>query len=219
MRNALYLLLAVVGLGLVFGIVRYGQTPSPPPTEVASAPAAAPAPSAPSPPELPPAGAFAPTPAISITTLPGMPPVSDGSNLYSETTAGKLSPATMGALERIYVPHVRAGEVYVIDPAKMEVVDRYKIAPNTQHVIPSWDLKTLWVAGSAEGNASGSLTAIDPTTGKLGEKIQVRDAYNMYFTPDGQSAIVVAELLQQLDFRDAHTMKLQKTIGTPNCPG
>ena len=217
MRNALYLLLAVIGLGLVFGIVRYGQSPTPPPAEVASAPQAAPAPA--TPPVVPPAEAVAPTPAVSINTLPGMPPVVDAQNLYSEIGAGKLSPATAGALERVYVPHVRAGEVYVIDPAKMEVVDRYKIAPNTQHVIPSWDLKTLWVAGSAEGKASGSLTPIDPLTGKPGERIPVRDAYNMYFTPDGKSAIVVAELLQQLDFRDAQTMELQRTIGTPNCPG
>ena len=31
----------------------------------------------------------------------------------------------------------------------------------------------------------------------------------MYFTPDGKSAIVVAEAFKRLDFRDPHTMALQ----------
>ncbi|MCA1700979.1 MAG: hypothetical protein LC790_19610, partial [Actinobacteria bacterium] len=36
--------------------------------------------------------------------------------------------------------------------------------------------------------------------------------YNLYFTPDGRSAIVVAERLQRLDFRDPQTWKLQKLV-------
>jgi YVTN family beta-propeller protein len=148
-----------------------------------------------------------------------MPPVVDPNNLYSEIGADKISPATAGALERIYVPHVRSGDVYVIDPATFKVIDKFKVGPNPQHVIPSWDLKTLWVAASSEGGQMGRLTPIDPTTGKPGEPVRLRDAYNMYYTPDGKSAIVVAEALKQLDFRDAKTMELQHTISTPNCPG
>ena len=41
----------------------------------------------------------------------------------------------------------------------------------------------------------------------------------MYFTPDGQSAIVVAEESQRLDFRDPHTMALQWSLPTPGCAG
>jgi DNA-binding beta-propeller fold protein YncE len=41
----------------------------------------------------------------------------------------------------------------------------------------------------------------------------------MYFTPDGKSAIVVAEAKKRLDFRDPHTMKLQYSIDTPRCGG
>ena len=48
-----------------------------------------------------------------------------------------------------------------------------------------------------------SLTRIDPATGKKGETIQVKDPYNMYYTPDGKYAIVVAERMHALDFRDA----------------
>jgi len=159
------------------------------------------------------------TAAAGVRTLPGMPPVIDPRNVYSETTAGKLSPATMGALSRVYVPNVKSGDVYVIDPSTFQVVDHYVIGGNPQHVIPSWDLKTLWVAGSAERKLSGILTPIDPKTGKPGTTIKVPDAYNLYFTPDGQSAIVVAEALKQLEFRDPHTMKMQYTIPTSQCSG
>jgi YVTN family beta-propeller protein len=151
--------------------------------------------------------------------LPGMPPVVDPRNVYSESTAGKLSPATSGALARVYVPNVKSGDVYVIDPATFQVVDHFVIGGNPQHVIPSWDLKTLWVAGSAERGRSGILTPIDPKTGKPGTTVKVADAYNLYFTPDGHSAIVVAEALKRLEFRDPQTMTLQYNIGTPQCSG
>src|SRR6266571_8642706 len=152
-------------------------------------------------------------------TLPGMPPVVDPRNVYSEAAAGKLSPATAGAPARVYVPNIKSGDVYVIDPATFQVVDHYVIGGNPQHVIPSWDLKTLWVAGSAERKLSGILTPIDPKTGKPGTTIKVPDAYNLYFTPDGHSAIVVAEALKRLEFRDPQTMQLQYTIPTPQCSG
>jgi len=157
--------------------------------------------------------------AFSARTPSGMPPVIDAHNVYSETVAGKLSPATMGALSRVYVPNVKSGDLYVIDPSTFQVVDHFVIGGNPQHVIPSWDLKTLWVAGSAERKLSGILTPIDPKTGKPGTTIKVPDAYNLYFTPDGQSAIVVAEALKQLEFRDPQTMKLQYTIPTKQCLG
>ena len=152
-------------------------------------------------------------------SLPGMPPVVDPRNVYSESAAGKLSPATTGAPSRVYVPNIKSGDVYVIDPATFQVVDHFVVGGNPQHVIPSWDLKTLWVAGSAERKLSGILTPIDPKTGKPGTTIKVPDAYNLYFTPDGRSAIVVAEALKRLEFRDPHTMELQYTISTPQCSG
>jgi len=154
-----------------------------------------------------------------VQTVPGMPPVVDAANLYSEQTAGKLSDAVKGALERVYVPHVQSNDVYVIDLATFKVVDRFKVGFNPQHVVPSWDLKTLWVTNNAEGRTDGSLTPIDPATGKPGKPVPVDDPYNMYFSPDGKSAIVVAEALKRLDFRDPATMKLQYSIRTPGCAG
>ncbi|HTT09313.1 MAG TPA: YncE family protein [Burkholderiaceae bacterium] len=149
----------------------------------------------------------------------GMPPVVDPNNLYSEARAGNLSPAVAGALSRVYVPNLQSNDVYVIDPATMKVVDRFKVGINPQHIVPSWDLQTLWVTNNAEGRADGTLTPIDPKTGKPGTAVQVDDPYNMYFSPDGASAIVVAEARKRLDFRDPHTMKLQYSIHTPNCAG
>ena len=152
-----------------------------------------------------------------IETVPGMPPVVDPSNLYSETRA--LSPAVAGALSRVYVPNRQGNDVWVIDPAAMKVVDKFPVGINPQHVVPSWDLKTLWVTNNAEGRTDGTLTPIDPISGKPGKAIAVDDPYNMYFSPDGRSAIVVAEALKRLDLRDPQTMALQGSIAVPQCKG
>jgi len=151
--------------------------------------------------------------------LPGTPPVPDARNLYSTTGANQLSPAVAGALPRIYVPNLRSNDVYVVDPATRKVVDKFKVGRSPQHIVPSWDLKTLWVTNNAEGKKDGSLTPIDPLTGKPGTPVPVDDPYNMYFTPDGKHAIVVAEALKRLDFRDPHTMALQFSLSTPDCAG
>src|SRR6185436_12333173 len=42
-----------------------------------------------------------------LQLFPGMPPVIDSKNLYSESVAGKFSPAVAGVLPRVYVPHVK----------------------------------------------------------------------------------------------------------------
>lgn len=169
---------------------------------------------------LQPALAQSPAPApAAVVTVPGMPPVADRNNLYSETAAGKMSSAVAGALERIYVPNRSENSVSVIDPATLKVVDTFKVGVHPQHVVPSWDLKTLWVANNAEGRTDGSLTPIDPRTGKAGRPIAVDDPYNLYWSPDGRYAIVVAEAYKRLDFRDPVTMKMEFTIPTPLCDG
>lgn len=154
-----------------------------------------------------------------VRTVPGMPPVTDPSNLYSETTPGKMSPAVSGALARVYVPNLHSNDVSVIDPATFRVVDRFKVGINPQHIVPSWDLKTLWVTNNASGRPDGTLTPIDPRTGRPGPAVAVDDPYNMYFTPDGKSAIVVVERFRRLDFRDPHTMALQRSLVAPGCGG
>jgi YVTN family beta-propeller protein len=140
-------------------------------------------------------------------------------NIYSEIGADKVNAATAGALPRVYVPNHSSNTVSVIDPATHKVVDTYRVGKGPQHIIPSWDLKTLWVANTANQTTNGSMTPIDPITGKPGKNIPVTDPYNVYFAPDGSSAIIVAEAYRQLDFRDPHTMALQFTVRTPICEG
>ncbi len=154
-----------------------------------------------------------------IDTIPGMPGVPDPSNLYSETATGKMSDAVKDALPRVYVPNRASNTVSVIDPSTMKVVDTFDVGLNPQHVVPSWDLKTLWVTNNAEGTPDGTLTPIDPTTGKPGASMTVDDPYNMYFTPDGKYAINVAEARKRLDFLDPHTMAVQSSLDVPQCAG
>jgi YVTN family beta-propeller protein len=155
-----------------------------------------------------------------VDVLPGMPAVVDRNNLYSETAIGKIADVVKDDLARVYVPNRAANTVSVIDPATMQVIETFPVGVNPQHIVPSWDLKTLWVTNTAEGRPDGSLTPIDPQTGKpAGPSVPVDDPYNMYFTPDGSAAVVVAEAFKRLDFRDPNTMALQGSIQTPNCSG
>jgi YVTN family beta-propeller protein len=97
----------------------------------------------------------------------------------------------------------------------MRVIYDYPTGLNVQHIVPSYDLKTLY----ATNDLANSLTPIDPMTGRpAGPNIPVDDPYNMYFTPDGQHAVVVAEARQHLDFRDPHTFLLQKRV-VVDCAG
>jgi YVTN family beta-propeller protein len=154
-----------------------------------------------------------------VQTVPGMPGVPDPANLYSETTSDKLVEAVKGHPSLVYVPHLQSSDVWVIDPATLKVVRKFNVGLNPQHVVPSWDLKTLWVANNAENTKKGSLTPIDPVTGKPGKAIPVEDPYNMYFTPDGKEAIIVAEAFKRLDFRDPQTMQLKWSLDAPECDG
>ncbi|QPC90714.1 YncE family protein [Mesorhizobium sp. INR15] len=147
------------------------------------------------------------------------PPPRNPVNIYSETSADHLNPATVGALPRVYVPNRSSNSVSVIDTVTLKEVDRFTVGLRPQHVVPSWDLRTLWVANNASGTSKGSVTPIDPKTGKPGHEIPVQDPYNMYFMPDGSSAIIVDEAYKQLDLRDPQTMALKSVIPTPTCPG
>ena len=165
-----------------------------------------------------------PEPAPSAESLtPGnltMPPLPDPKNVYAGIAPDRISPATAGALPRVYAPNLTTGRVDVIDPATFQVVDSYFAVPSPQHIVPSWDLQTLWVSGDISYTGGhASVAPIDPKTGKVGKAIDVPDSYNMYFTPDGHSAIVVAEAKRRLEFRDPHTMALQGYVVAPECGG
>jgi YVTN family beta-propeller protein len=141
--------------------------------------------------------------------LAGMPPVADPANIYADAGPDMLSPAVRGVPYRIYVPDSGGSTVTVIDPATYRVIGTYQSGLNPQHVVPGYDLRTLYVTN----NQANTLTPINPRTGRpAGPHIGVDDPYNMYFTPDGRYAIVVAEARQNLDFRDPHTFALRHRI-------
>jgi YVTN family beta-propeller protein len=151
--------------------------------------------------------------------FPGMPPVVTPGNLYGSAGVNQFSAATNGALARVYVPELRSNAVTVIDPATRKVVGHFPVGINPQHIVPAWDLQTLWVTNNSERRKDGTLTPIDPRTGLPGKALEVDDPYNMYFLPDGSEAIVVAEAHQRLDFRDPHTMALHSSLAVPGCKG
>ena len=134
-----------------------------------------------------------------------------GINVYKATTTGALSPAVAGMPERVYVPNSASGTVDVIDPTTYKVIAHYWVGAVPHHVAPAWDLSKLYV--DAEG--SWGLSVIDPHTGLPVGRIEVPDPYNLYFTPDGARAIVVAERLRRLDFRDPHTFQLIRSVPIP----
>jgi len=143
-----------------------------------------------------------------------VPKLLNAHDVYAADTAGNLTGPARYALPRIYVPNSLSNTVDVIDPSTYKVVSSFAVGGLPQHVVPSYDLAHLYVTND-NGN---SLTEIDPRTGKPVRTIPVTDPYNMYFTPDGRYAIVVAERLQELDFRDAHTFALDNVVHTP-CSG
>jgi len=149
--------------------------------------------------------------------LPGMPPVPDPSNVYSEAGPNMVSDAVKGHRELVYVPNTVSNDVTVIDPKTFRVVDTFPGGPEPQHVVPAYDMRTLYVG--ADKVPTGGITPIDPTTGKPRPLIPVQDVYNLYFTPDGKSAIVVAEYYKRLDFYDPSTWRKQSSVSIPNCAG
>jgi YVTN family beta-propeller protein len=141
------------------------------------------------------------------TSKTTVPPVAatNGVDVYAHTRVGMFSPAVAGDPPLVYVPNLDDGTVTVIDQRTLKVIDTYRTGAQPQHVVPSWDLKTLWV----NNNAGNSLSPIDPRTGRLaGPSIPVEDPYNLYFTPDGKYAMVMAEALHRIDFRDPRTFAL-----------
>jgi len=146
--------------------------------------------------------------------LPGMPVADDAANIYNHDGANMLSPVVTGFPNLVYVPNSNSNTVDVINPSTRSIVEHFAVPAQPQHVVPSYDLKTLWV-NSDVGNA---LTPINPATGLPGKSIAVADPYNLYFTPDGKYALVMAERLHRIDWRDPTTMALIHTTPVP-CSG
>ncbi|HEY5427532.1 MAG TPA: hypothetical protein VIK04_00325 [Solirubrobacteraceae bacterium] len=137
------------------------------------------------------------------------------SDIYYAAGAGDLSPTVRGDPALVYVPNSLSNTVDVISQRTLKVVAQFPTGALPQHVTPAWNLKTLYV----DNDLGNSLTPIDPRTGRPGRPIPVEDPYNLYFTPNGRFAIVVAERLQRLDFRNPTTMALIHSLSVPVCRG
>src|SRR6185312_6463000 len=161
------------------------------------------------------------TPAVATTPnkvaiLPQTPNwAADPRDVYAADAPGDLSPIVRHARPLVYVPNSEGNTVDEIDPHTYRIVREFAVGALPQHVIPAYDLRTLYVAND-EGN---SLTPINPVNGIPGPPIPVTDPYNMYFTPDGRYAVVVEERMRALAFRDPKTMKLHHLLPVPQCPG
>src|SRR5215210_3378243 len=132
-------------------------------------------------------------------------------NVYAARMTTEVKESLADVPEMVYVPNVIDGSVTVIDPKTFEVVDSYKVEALPFHVTPSWDMSALY-AGNEE---SSTLTAIDPRTGRPSGTAEAAFPYNFYYTPDGEKAIVVAERIQTIGFRDADTWELLGSVYIP----
>jgi YVTN family beta-propeller protein len=155
------------------------------------------------------------TPSPSASKSAGVPAAP--SNVYAGALTTTLSPVVADITPRVYVPNAVSNTVDVIDPKTFKIVDHFITGKEPQHITPAYDMKTLYVGELYEGK-EGALLPIDPVTGKPGTRFAMRDPYNLYYTPDGTKAIVVAERFNRLDFRDPHTWKLLNSITIPS-PG
>jgi DNA-binding beta-propeller fold protein YncE len=112
---------------------------------------------------------------------------------------------------RVYVPHENGGDIAVIDPISRALVDRYPVGRTPHHVTPAYDLTSLYV------NVMGSnrLVQIDPHAGRPIRSLPVASPYNLYFTLDGERAIVAAEPANRLDFYDPGTWQVIARLAIP----
>jgi YVTN family beta-propeller protein len=151
------------------------------------------------------------SPTNAAAPLVGMPAVTNQSDIYSADRPNHLSDVVKNMPERVYVPNHSSNTISIIDPKTFKVIKTIKVAAGPQHVVPSWDLKTLWI----NNNAGNVLTPIDPLHVRIGKPVKVHDPYNLYFTPNGKYAVVMAESDKQIVFRDPHTMIIKKTVNVP----
>jgi YVTN family beta-propeller protein len=160
------------------------------------------------------------TSAASQAPLPSpAPPSKDkvGADVYAAAAAGDLAPQTRTAKSLVYVADSSGHGYDIIDQKTMKLVSHRTTSSDSagpQHVVPGWDLTTLYATDSA----AGTLTPIDPRSGANGTALPVADAYDLSFTPDGRYAVVIAKDKQELDFRDPHSFALLKTLKM-KCPG
>ncbi|GFG75877.1 hypothetical protein [Mycobacterium botniense] len=79
---------------------------------------------------------------------PGVTPTTPGRpgrrNIYAAAGVGTFAPGVGEDRPLVYVPHNRSGDVWEIDPATYQVVGKYPVGCEVQHVVPAHDMRTLY---------------------------------------------------------------------------
>ncbi|GAA2085536.1 hypothetical protein GCM10009780_25550 [Actinomadura alba] len=133
--------------------------------------------------------------------------------VYGWTRPGMLSAAVRGLPARIWVTNTARRAVELIDPETLQVVRRLRVGNVPREIVPSWDLRTLWIS-----DGGGTLVPMDARTGRRGAPVAVASPHDLYFTPDGRTALVMTGTLRRIDFRDPRTMRLHYALRVP-CDG
>lgn len=143
-----------------------------------------------------------------------MPPVIDN-DVYSQTRAGMLSSSVRHDPNYLYVPDSQGSTVTVISQRTHRIVRVIPTGYLSQHVVPSYDLRTLITNSSY----ADELVEINPRTARRTRVISMPRPYNLYFTPDGRTAVVMVEQLNTIRFADARTFRTIKDLRYPGCLG
>jgi DNA-binding beta-propeller fold protein YncE len=147
--------------------------------------------------------------------LPGMPPVVHN-DVYAFDGPGMVSAKISNDPAYLYVPNsYGAPYTTVIDQRTHKIVRILHTGFLNQHVTPSWDLRTLYV----EASESNRLVALSPRSGRITKRIPVQRPYNLYFTPDGKHAVVMAEEYNEIVFANPHSFHRDAVVTDPSCKG
>ncbi|HSK93488.1 MAG TPA: cytochrome D1 domain-containing protein [Candidatus Angelobacter sp.] len=212
-RSARPILAGTLGATLLLAACSAAQTPqASPSTSPSAAPSSVPPASSPSPSAAP---TDAPSPTATAEPTPTPEPTG---GVYAGTVAGVLDPRVANLPHRVYVPNELSNDIAVIDPETFEIVGRFAVGAAPEHVSPDWDLSTLYV----NNMNNATMTVIDPVTEEPIDTMEVPFPYNLFFTPDGEKAIVVADYLgydmvadNGLHFYDRETWEHLKFVQVP----
>lgn len=136
-------------------------------------------------------------------------------NVYAGAGAAMLRASVSHDPAYVYVPDSTGTHTTVIDQRSRQVVRVIRSGQLSQHVTPSYDLRTLYV----DASAADRLVAINPRTARVERRIPVRRPYNLYFSPDGRQAIVMVEQHDTIRFVDPHTFRGHQRIRSAHCDG
>lgn len=132
-------------------------------------------------------------------------------NVWSATNTTVLPASVADLPAKVYVPNEADRTISVIDVASLSVVATLSAGYLPEHLTPDWDLSRLYVSNYG----SPFMTAVDPRTVQTVSPIDAPSAYNLYFSVDGSTAIVMAEDVNRIDFYDRRTWQLLKRLPIP----